>query len=362
MRLMRTPARFNLLVVVPAAVVAAAGLAQLLKGLRRPLARGAMVAVLSVVAVADLAFVPYVQTYRIPPMPEAYAWLQRRDPKATLFEWPLNGQGMGDRTYWQSHHGFSTAEGYSGVDNMDFMNQIRMLSPLLGTGRDDFLTHPDAETFGPIREAAFRDYLWLFLRVHGYRYVLLHEDVGPALGQPAALARLREQLGGTKVFEDGRTTVYEASRLQPPGRPVLVCSEGWTTNIGKLLAGLPIPPSFGVGKEGRLVLFNPSPAEDLVLKLDATPCRSARKVRLMDREVELAAWKIEPGEPRSYLSPPFRLPAGLSELSLISDAEERPARGFDAFDEAKSPYSLRVSGMQLQTAGQLARSGGRLVR
>ena len=342
-RLIRTPARFNLPAVIPAAVLAAFGLGHLLEGLRRRITRGAVLAAVSVLAIVDLALVPYRDMYRLPPMPSSYAWLQQRDPGSTLFEWPIGGPGTADRTYWQIQHGFSTSEGYSGVNNMAFVHRINLLSPLAPTWREDFLSKPDAESFGPIRDVAFQDYLWLFLQVHGYRYLVLHDDSGPTLGHPAALARLRDQLGGAKVFEDGKATIFERSRLPMPRRPVLVCTEGWTSSVER-----PGPLRFGVGKVGRLVLFNATPNAPLALAMDAAACRSTRTVRLLAGTAELARWQIEPGEPKSYLCPPFLLPAGLHELTLESDAVETPRRSRESLDEAKTPYSLQIGAIRVR--------------
>jgi hypothetical protein len=342
-RLLRTPARFNLLVVIPAAILAATGLSHLLKRMPGGLARGAVLAALSVVAIVDLALVPFVGTHRLPPLPASYVWLKQRDPGSTLFEWPINGPEMADRTYWQLFHGLPTSEGYSGVANMAFVHRINVLSPLFSTSREDFLSKPDAESYGPIRDVAFRDYAWLFFQVNKYRYVVFHDDLGPALGHPAAMARVRDQLIGAKVYEDGKTTIYEQSRLPVPSRPVLACTDGWRSSVGMLG-----PIRFAVGKVGRIELFNPSPGDALVLDLEASACRSARTVRLMAGPAELARWKIEPGEPKSYSSPPFLLPAGVQELTLESDAAESPKRSHDSMDEAKTPYSLRISAIRVR--------------
>ena len=55
-----------------------------------------------------------------------------------------------------------------------------------------------------------------------------------------------------------------------------------------------------------------------------------------------SGWRIDPGPAGLHFSPPFRLPAGLSDLVIVSDRVERPASRRDAVDPAMSPYSLRV--------------------
>ena len=340
-RLLRLPARFNLLAVIPAAVLAAYGLGHLLERLRGPIARGAVVTAVAALAIVDLGLLPYKNTYRLPPMPASYSWLKQHDPAATLFEWPILGPGTADRTYWQVFHGLPTSEGYSGVNNMAYVHRINMLSPLAWMWRPDYLEKPGPESYGPIRDVAFDDYLWLFLKANDYRYLVLNDSQW-APTKPAVMARLKEQLAVARVFEEGTTTIFEHARLPKPRRPVLACTEGWRSS-----AGFQYPIRNGVDKVARLMLYNTSADEALVFQMEAIACRSTRTVRLMAGPTELARWTVEPGEARLYFSPLFVRPAGVQDLTIESDDAKKPLGPGDSLDEAMTPYSLQVNAIRL---------------
>ena len=342
-RLLRLPARFHLLAVIPAAVLAALGLSQLLDGVRRRTTRVAILVAVTVISIIDLGQFSYQLTYKLPPMPAGYSWLKQRDPSATILEWPILGVGTGDRTYWSNLHGIKTSEGYSGLINMPFLYRIWTLSPLLAMAQPDFLSNPQATSFGFIEDARFHDYLWLYLKANDYRYLVIHEDPVKVWIHPFAQARLREQLGGSKVFEDSQMMVFEQARLPMPSRPVLVCTEGWKSS-----AAYQMPLRYGVAKVARMTIFNPTPSVPLVLDLNAAACLNPKTARLMDGSRELARWTIEPGETTPHASPPFHLPAGIHELTLESDCESVPSNPINFMDEVKTPYSLRIGGIRLR--------------
>src|SRR5262249_39269896 len=66
---------------------------------------------------------------------------------------------------------------------------------------------------------------------------------------------------------------------------------------------------------------------------------------------ELARWQLTPGHYQPCASPPFRLPAGLHELTIASRSwHSGPTRvhsTVEAGDENDSPYSLRVARVSL---------------
>jgi hypothetical protein len=101
---------------------------------------------------------------------------------------------------------------------------------------------------------------------------------------------------------------------------------------------------------GRVAVYNPEPAQELTFTLEAAALRTSRQVRVRSGDRELARWRIPPGAPVPYVTPRFRLAGGLGELTLESDDEERPVVSRDSFDEAKSPYSLRVTRLILRPA------------
>ena len=342
-RLLRLPARFHLLAVIPAAILAALGLARLLGRESRPAVRAALLAALTVVAILDLGQFPYRAPYPLPPMPEGYTWLKRHDAGATMLEWPMGGWGSAERTLWARSHGLRTSEGYSGVANPAFVDRISVLSPLNGMGQPGFLASPLPGSYGPIQDAPFGDYLWLFLKANGYRYLVVNDDPLKFWIRPDSQAILKAFLGNSKVFDDAQMAIFEQERMTTPTRPVLACTEGWRSSMG-----YHAPLRYGIGKVARVAVFNPTPGAAVELAMDAAACREARTVRLMDGRVELARWKIETGNEMPYVSPPLHLPAEVRELTLESDSESVPRDPNRALDEAKSAYSLRVAAIRLR--------------
>jgi hypothetical protein len=344
-RFLRAPARFNLFAVVIAAVIASAGARHLLDRLSR---RGLKVVVLTIlvaVAVLDLGMVPY-QSHTVAQTPACYDFLHRRDPGATLLELPISSSASEspglDLTYYQSLHRFKSSSGYSGIPNGQFDQRIFWNCPF-PTWRPEPLAAEGRSNFGPVVDVGVRDYAWLFLTAFQYQYVIMHH------AQPASAADLAAEavLRGSEVFQDDAATVYARSKLPPPTRPTLVCTEGWRTT-----AGLTWPVRQGVGRIGRLAAYAPESSGELTFTLEAAALGSPRLVRLRSGTEELARWTIKPGPHRSYASPRFRLPPGVQELTLESDGEDRPRSGPEAVDLARTPYSLRVVGVRLESAGQ----------
>lgn len=349
-RLLRSSARFNLLAAVLAAVPAAAGLRHLLARLGHRGARIAVCAGLAALAIADLGVAP--PGSEIPAVPACYAMLKRRDPHATLLELPVQRSGSEvspqDRTYWQSLHRLRTSAGYSGLRNPLYDHQVFVYNPF-PAARPGLLADPDSETFGIVADVGFRDYAWLFLTAHRFDYVVLHHrEEDPYRSDPTSLARIRAELRGAEIFEDDAATVYDRARLNPPARPVLVCTEGWRSRAFVKQA----PRIFVVSKVGRIAVYSPGPQQELTLSLEAAALRRPRTVRVRAGDVELARWRIDPGAPREYTTPRFRLPAGLGGLTVESDGEERPVASRDAVDDAHRPYSLRVFALRLKPAAE----------
>ena len=56
------------------------------------------------------------------------------------------------------------------------------------------------------------------------------------------------------------------------------------------------------------------------------------------------------GESRSYSSWSFQLPAGQQELTLESDAEEKPVRPREILDDARTPYSVQIGSIRVRNS------------
>jgi hypothetical protein len=341
-RMTRVPARFALFVGVPAGVLAAAGLRDLLQRLPGRAWQAAVFAGLAVLAVGDLAMVGFPKS-RIPRMPGCYAFLKEHDPKATILEVPNDPGGTELNalcTYWQSRHRLTTSAGYSGHDN-------HLLDALVGNGspflaedlsRPDYLAEPGKFPVPLGGPADFREYLWLYLTANRLDYVVLHRRHNGLPPEAAGLERLRTLLGDCTVYEDGSSTVLARARLGPPTHPLVLTREGFAGRNqwqGRWNCLLP--------RTARVVVYNPDAARELSLVLDAAPPARSRVVSLQSGTTELARWELAPGSFQECASAPFRLPAGLHELTLTSRAWN-PGRA-----ETAARSGLRVARVGLET-------------
>jgi len=346
---LRVPARFNLCASVFAAVPAAAGLRQLLARLPNRALQTALVVTLSVAAVADLAMVPF-QTSAVPDTPACYEMLRQRKGGATLVEVPQFGSGTcadlsSACTYWQAWHGCPTTAGYSGYDNVVYDNRVWQPSPFAWPrlGRADYLANPQTVSVDLVCGTSFEDYVWLYLSVHRLDYVVLHQEQGLADDFRQAVGRLKPLLEHARIFEDGDTAVYDRALLRAPQRPTLLCTAGW--RYRNLWRGR---RTCVLEETGHVAVFNPDPNQLLTFTVEAVALHRPRTVRVLAGDLELARWVIAADDLHSYTSQPFQLPAGLSELIIQSDGEERPERLEITYEGDTSPYSLRVAEVGLR--------------
>jgi hypothetical protein len=354
-RMMRVPARFNMLLAVCAALLAAAGLRRLLDRCPGRTARGSVLGVLTVAALADLAIVPY-PVAALPEMPACYALLRQRRPEATFLEvpqYPTSGGVLnGACTYWQGlHHGRTTA-GCSGFDNIPCLNEMFYPSPFTWQKlvKPGYLLDPgDFADADLVPHTGFLDTAWLYLAHHRLDYVIIHRDAALLPEPPAALGRLQALLQGAQIFADERTVVYESARLPRPQQPALLAAAGWGLRCrGWYLDRHFMDRPVGLLSPcGRLAVYNPDSERPLTFHLEGVALHVPRTVRLLAGERELARWRVAADDLHSYASPPFTLPAGMSELVLESDGAERPAGLEEGYPGDRTPYSLRVAAVSL---------------
>jgi hypothetical protein len=353
-RMIRVPSRFNLFAAVVAGVVAAGGLRHLLAHLRWRWLRGVVLAGLTAGAVADLAMVPYSHT-TIPNPPGCYTFLQRTAPGAAFLEVPQSPSTGTDTSlsafcgYWQSFHRGRTNAGYCGHENVVFDNLLTRNSPFLeeSISRPDFLADPKRTPIPLQGHVDFGAYAWLYLTVHGYRFLVLHQE--PELVAPwPGLARLKKALAPARVYEDARSVVYDRERLPRPRDPVMITTRGWRK-------GSPPGPPCVTDREARLVIFNPEAGQDLYLAIDAQSLGRARHVRLISEGEELSRWEVPWQQLETFANGPFRLRAGLHELVLESDRVTRPRKPVLAAGPSDTrPYSLRVKRLALDAGPTVA--------
>jgi hypothetical protein len=190
----------------------------------------------------------------------------------------------------------------------------------------------------------FKDYLWLYLTVNRFDYIVLHQRPDPVLPEyPVRLDRIKALLRECKIYEDADTIVYDRSLLKPPTRPVHVTLGEWRPRDlwqGQWNSVIP--------KTGHIAIYNPDPEQDLTLSLIAAALRRAQSVRIRAGAEEVARWEVMPGFYQSVSSPPFRLPAGLQELTIESETRDLdPHDRKSLLKEEKRPYRLRIAGLKI---------------
>ena len=350
--LIRVPARFNLFAAICAAVPASAALADLMGRIKRPAGRAALTITFAVLTLADLSMVPF-ETSAIPPMPGIYRELTYRNPEATLLEIPQFGSNEGQVFsslwgYWQSIHHGRTSAGYPGLPNVAYEAEIVRPSPFRAGRLLDpaYLANPGPEDFGPVRGVDARDYAWLFLAVHRFDHVVLHQGTWTDPKFDPGNARIKALLGEAKSFEDGDVAVFDRERLRPPEDLTWLCAEGFRPALSKHE-----PWSFGVLKKARVALFNPTPDRPIVLRLvNPSAFSRTRLVRVMHQDRVIVRWTVGPAASPAVETPPFRLEGGVQELQLESDGDDRPARYADRLDESRTRYCLRVDEVRVRFA------------
>jgi hypothetical protein len=345
----RVPARFNLFAGVVSGVLAAAGLRHLLARFPRSGWRWLVFGCLSSGAVADLAMVPF---WRQPPprMPACYAFLKQRDPKATLLEIPYTGPGGSSLnaacTYWQALHGLATSAGYSGHPNIRQDGSIGYNCPFLAgrLAEPDYLRDAGKAIFGFSVHVDFKDYVWIYLTANRFDYIVLHRRPEALPEYRAHLERVEELLRECKIYEDADSIVYDRSLLRSPSHPVHVNLGEWRGRPlwhGRWNSVIP--------KTGRIAVYSPDPEQDLSLVMDMAPLHRTRVVGIRAGARRLAHWRLAPGAYHHCVSPPFRLPAGLHELTIDTRSAPGPAESLVAEAIEDKSYSLRVARVSLYT-------------
>jgi hypothetical protein len=132
---------------------------------------------------------------------------------------------------------------------------------------------------------------------------------------PVHIGRLKDMLRECMIYDDGATVVYARSLLRPPARPVEICLEDWQQRSG--WGGR---HNCKVPRSARVVVYNPEASRDLTLVVDAAAPFREQTVRVRAGVRELARWQVVPGAYRTCVSPAFRLPAGLQEMTIESGA------------------------------------------
>ncbi len=360
----RVPSRFNLLVAVLASVIAAAGFLQIKKRVGQTWGKVVFVGA-TLVTIFDLSIVPF-PTVEVPPLPSCYAFIKERDPDASILEVPQYPSGGALLTtkcsYWQTKHRLTTSAGYSGQSNIVYDRQVMINSPFLFTtiGSEFYLDDPDdflnpkllnvqgnqatdiVHAAGPFTYG-FDDYLFLYMKVFGYDYLVVHKT-DAAIADKPGLAQLRARLKNATIFEDEECIVIDHARMPRPVKVTIMPLDGWRTSMEW-------SPIRVAERQARVAIFNPEASQDLIFVLEAKSLQIRRTVRLFGPgQREIGRWEVPAahelpvGGFESLYSPAFRLREGIQILTLVSDHESLPQSSQQrATAEDGQPYSLRVA-------------------
>ncbi|WP_435005259.1 hypothetical protein P12x_003154 [Tundrisphaera lichenicola] len=350
-RMIRVPARFNLFASVAAAVVAAAGLKHLLGKIGNPSARVAAFSAILALTLVDLSTVPY-PTIGLPTMPACYQVIRKADPDATFLDAPQFNSGAFQLpslcSYWQSIHGGRTSAGYTAFDNLKYDNLLYFNSPFdaFKLANPAYPMTPEAETIELATGVDFRSYAWLYLKVHDLRYVVLHQKPGSFPEFVVHLDRLKALLQDSKIYEDADTVVYDRDKMPQPTKPVFLYTEGWGARTIRANQRASM-----VGPTARVLVYNPTPDQPMSLALNAASNQKKRSVKVKAAGRILARWQFDPTDSTLVISPSFRLPSGLQELTIESEGADAPPRRILAAGGSPKPFSLWVSGVSLVPGG-----------
>jgi hypothetical protein len=313
-QLLRYPARFNLLAVPVAALIAAASYRDWsLTRFTRPSQRWLATAVIACVVVADQAMVPFAMRYVPPAQPTAYAEILQHDPAATFLEAPLANSGSADplaslAAYWQSFHHAPTTGGYSGCPNQPFDDRVVYGCPLSVWNLNRMGFPGPVESFDLVRNVRFADYVWLYLHANDLRYVVLHRTIGsiPTIGA-SNIDRVASSLPGSKRLDDGSTVVLDRNRLASPRDPVVCGLDGW--GHVPFWSG---PSGARVRSRAELALFIPSGAsEGLILDLAGRSRRGPALLKLLTESGQtVGEAKVDESTKSSIRFPLDGLPTG----------------------------------------------------
>ncbi|WZO97107.1 hypothetical protein EP7_004129 [Isosphaeraceae bacterium EP7] len=321
MRLLRVPARFNLLVAVAAAAPVAIGARMLLEhlDLRRRLAATLVLAVLIVV---DLSMV-FFPTAAIPDVPDYYRTLAGREGSRSLIDAPLfdSSEGLPQSSlwgYWQSKHGICSTAGYSAHPNRAFDAAIIHPSPFWSERNRAGAEHPESS-------ADLRDEVWLYLTIHSFDHVVLHRAEPFELAIPMEFGPLERALASAEIHRDSAVTIWSREKLASPIRPMLLRLDGWKIRPDTRQDG-----EWVAGRTSKLALFVPPDSGPIALQSSMRVDGEDRPVRLSEDDRTLAEWTASSTREVLFTTADLKIRPGLHHLTLsVADGSSRSRRADD---------------------------------
>ncbi|HUS69765.1 MAG TPA: hypothetical protein VM075_03175 [Anaerolineae bacterium] len=298
----RSVSRFDVMVMLSLAVLAALGLQGVLRGL--PARRGIFVASLGV-ALVCLEFLPVPYPLTEVEVPSFYESLAAEPEEYAILELPMDWDRPAHLLYQTVHHkpiiaGYvSRRNPLSLADRLPVMQHFRFLGPDI-IAQDPKEIAP--EVFG-------------FL---GARYVILHEYMlPPGREREATLALVEAVFGGqVPVYEDGRITVYLVEG-QPGDSPFLVLGQGWGER--QVRDGV---PSRVVGSEATLAIVCPVDAV-VNLNFGALAEEGTRSLEVLLDEQLIGEYQID-DQSGPFTADALSLKAGVHTLRFLDRGDGKP--------------------------------------
>ncbi|MEI7771544.1 MAG: hypothetical protein WCI67_16245, partial [Chloroflexales bacterium] len=330
-RLTRQPDRFNVLVTIALALLAAHGAATILAEIGDRHRRWRPVALAALMTLVLLDYLPAPIITRTPEVPPFLAALPHTDDGAIL-EFPFHQDVPyrdAERMLFQTVHDRPISGGY----HSRLYPQPQMGLPALRDLRAGALGDIAAEPGG-----------WpAALRTIGYRYVIGYKQrpLGPLNLQPADEAPFRALveagLGVSgPIYEDDWLIAYEVPAAAP--MPVVQIRDGW----GPLERPTGTAPYRWLGDSAELGLFAPAAGPHL-LTFSAQPAGGPRTLRL-DLPTGSADIALPAGQRRYTLL--LNLPAGKTVVRLRSVEPPTSGQALEGNGDAR-PISVRVSEIAL---------------
>ena len=193
----------------------------------------------------------------------------------------------------------------------------------------------------------FHDRAWMELTAHRFDYVILHRGPWFAAEYGAGLAELARELAAGQIPADPDTTIIARDRLTPPARLTWYPSRGFRPLAAP---GESSKPRHAALREAVLTVYQPPVLQSHAIAVDLMDVEvfgRERVIRLFEGGREFCRWVVAPGPPRDLRSQPFPLGPGLRTYTFRTDGEDVPTRRADRLDDAATPYSFRLTRVEV---------------
>ena len=212
---LRSPDRYNLLLSLPLAVLAAWGVSALLRRLqtanlvyRRPLVTSAISSGVALLVGGVILFeylgIPYQMSEPLPASP-FYAWLAASPESYAILDIPLDRTDTKLYLYYQTLHAHPTVQGRVARVPPEATALFEQI-PLLAAWQ---------ESLGAPRPLDLGQQL-AQLAAHNVRYIILHKN----WASPQSVASLRNYFTRVPIYEDDQIAVYSTQPVSDPVTPV----------------------------------------------------------------------------------------------------------------------------------------------